>query len=218
MLRWLVQLRRQRLYLYLLLALSVGSVSADFCCPSSAGTGPPIYVARTVLTLKSITFNDVVNVTLLCVALLVGSLHIRNLFYPPPPPPSIDNSNVQPGQKAPVLPAVNYASSPRTLVLFVHSQCHYCSESMSFYKTLLAEQHPRVKIVVAGREPESMLRSYLHDHGIEPPFVSALNGDADPRLRITPTIFAVTSAGTIEKVWIGLLDNARQASVTATLH
>jgi hypothetical protein len=61
----------------------------------------------------------------------------------------------------------------RTVVLFLHSQCRFCTESMDVYRELkrrsLRAPHGRREfdLKVRGVEPVPVLESYLTAHGIQ---------------------------------------------------
>lgn len=162
--------------------------------------------------MKLPSLNNVVNVVLLLVALLIGGLHLRNYFFPPTSAPA--RPTVVKGQPAPTLPGIDYSRASRTVVLFLHSQCQYCTQSLPFYRSL-AEAHDPAgpRLVVATRESIDTLRSYLRDNQVDIEPVVSIGIGGDRRLLLTPTVFAVSSDGNIENAWLGALDQASETAV-----
>ena len=108
--------------------------------------------------MKAPSLSTVVNVVLLLVALLIGGLHVRT-YLTPIPGPGGGRPNVQKGQNAPMLPGVDYRFA-QTLVMFLHSKCQYCTQSMPFYRTLEDRRSSALRFVIATRDAESAMREY----------------------------------------------------------
>lgn len=165
--------------------------------------------------MKAPSLSTVVNVVLLLVALLIGGLHLRT-YLTPAPAPGGGRPNVQKGQKAPVLPGVDYRSG-QTLVMFLHSKCQYCTQSMPFYRTLKDRRSSALRFVIATRDTEGVMREYLAAHDLDVDVVAPIGEGGDPRLYLTPTLFLVSQNGVVENVWVGALEPSREADVTNAL-
>jgi peroxiredoxin len=110
-----------------------------------------------------------------------------------------------------LLPAAGHA---HTLILFVHSQCKYCTEAMPFYRQILQlRDHSRqsVAVVALSREPTRSLETYLKVQNL--PVDGASSVPTEFRLRLTPTILYVDSTRTINRVWTGRLTTAEEGEI-----
>lgn len=164
------------------------------------------------------SLNAVVNVVLLAVALLIGGLHIQNYLQPRQSGASqAARPSLVKGTTAPLLAGINYADATRTVVLFVHSQCQYCTDSMPFYARLASIKGPGGRLIAASREDQERARTYLDRHQVRVDAVVSIGKLDDARFAVTPTVVAVSSAGIVEGVWTGLLDATRQREVQAAL-
>jgi ABC-type antimicrobial peptide transport system permease subunit len=54
------------------------------------------------------------------------------------------------------------------VLVFVHSECRYCTESMGFYRRLATVQAERgtFQIIFVSIQPEDVIYGYLQDHGL----------------------------------------------------
>jgi hypothetical protein len=121
---------------------------------------------------------------------------------------------LRPGDKI-ILPKPVPSSTPYTLVMYVRSTCHFCTESMPFYEALSRERSKgqHWTWVVAAGEPIDTARAYLSSHHVEPDDVISV-----PPTVPTPTLVLVDRTGVIKKVWTGALDSSGQQEVRATLN
>ena len=108
------------------------------------------------------------------------------------------------GQQFP-LPALQ--TGPKgALVLVLQIGCHYCQESMPFYRTLtrgaLAEGRRLVYVL-----PDTLAdsRKYLQKQDLPPGQV--LRSDLAPiEVSGTPTLVLLSPAESVDHVWVGMLD------------
>jgi hypothetical protein len=161
-------------------------------------------------------FNQITNVVLVSVALLVAGLSIHNHFFRASGQSVAGRANVESGERAPTLTGVDYTAFRRSVVVYVHSRCEYCTRSMPLYKALLTGDST-TQVVVASREPEELTRSYFETYGLSPKTIAVVGSGGDQRLTVTPTVFSVSSAGLVERVWVGLLDRAAEQAVKETV-
>ena len=112
----------------------------------------------------------------------------------------------KPGDRFENIPGLTLSNSGPTLVMWVQSRCHFCTESMPFYKTLMAE-HARARIVVIGVEPVDVLQKYLSDHMLIPDQIVSVP-QRSVKLAGTPTLVLVGADGVVRSVWPGKLPDA----------
>jgi hypothetical protein len=85
------------------------------------------------------------------------------------------------------------------------TSCHFCNESLDFYKRAIKERQRvgKVRVTFLSMQPESEVRKYLADHGIEPDSVAAV----PPELSIsgTPTVLVTGPDGVVKNQFVGKL-------------
>jgi len=172
------------------------------------------------------------NVALLLVCLMVGANSALTLAQHFGAPKPVTSSAAKPassttalpalatfevGKTAPPIPGVTYQTGRSTVVLFVRSTCHYCTESMPFYQALAAigrRARTGARIVAVSSEPEDTLRAYLRSHALDVDSVVSLP-ENPLGLRATPTLLVIDRAGTLVDARVGRLPEADQQAVIA---
>jgi peroxiredoxin len=122
------------------------------------------------------------------------------------------------GTKLPALPGVSFADSKQTVVLMLRSTCPYCTESVDFYKQLLARRQDakNLRVVALSAEPVETLDAYLESHKLSFDKAVSVPSGSFPTLP-TPTLILVDATGTAERVWVGRLQPDREQEVFAAL-
>jgi peroxiredoxin len=108
------------------------------------------------------------------------------------------------------------SSGGSTVLVFVNSNCTYCTASMPFYARLSSEMSKagrQADLVVASREPVETSSSYLERHNVSVPRVISLESDKAPLLKLTPTLMIVSREGRIERLWNGQLSPDAESEV-----
>lgn len=121
-----------------------------------------------------------------------------------------------PGDVLPNLPGLTFREADRTLVLFINSNCQFCTASMPFYRELIERRNQAkasVAIVAATREPVERLATYLAAHGLIVDKRVALGESSPFRLTVTPAVLQVDSGGTVERLWIGKLERVNESEI-----
>jgi hypothetical protein len=116
------------------------------------------------------------------------------------------------GQPMPRLDGLAYDKADRgTLLLYARSTCRYCTDSMTFYKSVARDIHG-YRFVVVGNEPIADMAAYLNSHDFHPSQlvrdvanVSQVNG--------TPTLFLVDHDGKVIAKWLGKLNSDQEQEV-----
>src|SRR5690242_17504225 len=104
--------------------------------------------------------------------------------------------------KLPDLPLRNAES---TLVLVISSSCHYCMDSLPFYKQLSAfrkSSADRLRLLAALPEDQNSARTFLESAGI---FTDGVLAKAPSELgaRIVPTLLLLDRDGRLQRYWAG---------------
>ena len=143
------------------------------------------------------------NVAVLLVALAVLSTFAWNYFGRSPTPQL--QAGFQKGQTFAQVPGVNYDNSPQTLLIAMSIRCHYCTESLPFYKQLAEAQR------TSGREthvvaifPNSVaeVRQYVQQNNLDLETIAGLDFGA-LNISGTPTAVLIDESGKIRDFWLG---------------
>lgn len=97
--------------------------------------------------------------------------------------------------------------------------CHFCRDSLAFYKGLArAQQHTTGKVQItflAIREPVAQVRQFLAENGVEVGSVARLPPDL--YISGTPTILVAGADGVITAQYLGRLTADREKSLVGTI-
>jgi hypothetical protein len=106
------------------------------------------------------------------------------------------------GSAAPIS-GIDYRSHDHTIVLFVRSTCHFCSESMPFYERVASGRSKSgIQIVAISDEPVATTTNYLAGYGLKVDRV-VQQGFGPFAISGTPTVVVVNRAGAIVGRWAG---------------
>ena len=162
----------------------------------------------------------IIVVCILAVAILINSnvYHFLPSFQQRPPgaPPEAAK-----GETLAALRAVVPAGSEKALVVALSPTCHFCNDSMPFYKQLMDkrnESNSPVKVIAAVPQPaaKEAEEKNLAEHGVQPDAVVHVDF-AKIKVPGTPTLLLVDNQGKVLDVWVGKLDEAREREVLARL-
>ena len=139
------------------------------------------------------------------------------LTTPRPTPPQ----EVKKGDRIQQLKAVLPAGTSRALVVAVSPTCHFCNESMPFYKQLLDQRNQKsspVKFIAAVpfAEAKAEEAQKFASAGAQPDGLVQLDFAA-AKVPGTPTLLLVDNSGEVLGVWVGKLEEKRQREVLAVL-
>ena len=179
-------------------------------------------MGRTVARLETAA-NVSIVVLCLCVC---GDLAYRYLLRPTerlqatavqPPPPRIQE--YKPGDRVDGLPSVDFQKSPRTLLLVVRSGCHYCRDSMPFYRILASTSRAQLKglrLIGVCTEGKEACTRFLRDENVELDDTVAVRPGV-LRVRGTPTLVLVDASAKVIRMWTGQLQEDKQREVLGIL-
>ena len=112
------------------------------------------------------------------------------------------------------LPSVRLPRDRSSLFLVVSTQCHFCQDSLPFYKELTAKSHGRLNIIAVLPQPQAEARKFLYNAGVKPDQVVTAPLDA-LGVRGTPTVLLVDGSGRVKQAWPGELDRQGQQNLLA---
>jgi thioredoxin-related protein len=176
---------------------------------------------------KKSTLDTAANIAIIVVCALAAVVLVRQHFFPPRQ--AADGMpQVEKGEKYAELKAVVPAGASRALVVAVQPGCHFCNESMPFYKRLIDERNQKgsqLKVVAAVPAPEKPEEAQKLASDESQKFASA-GAQPDSMVNLdfraikvpgTPTLLLVDNSGKVLDVWVGKLDGRREKEVLKTL-
>jgi hypothetical protein len=125
------------------------------------------------------------------------------------------------GEQLKGISTIDFTKASTTVVLYVRSTCHFCTESMPFYQKLkdaIDSRKTKVQMAVVSFEPLPVTRGYLQQHAIqlgEEEIFQLKEGET--RLSGTPTILLVDQKGVVKSSMMGKLPPEKESQLLATL-
>jgi hypothetical protein len=168
---------------------------------------------RTVTLLEKMS-----NVAVIVLAAGVLGFNIYDRFVPRVVPPSqMTLVRKYMGKPLP-LPAAVPQGQRGTVALFVSKDCHFCSESMAFYRrlaTVTSAPPCSVKMVALGpkeREKREDIEAYLAVHNLS---VDAIDMVDFPTVNVsgTPTLVVEDGSKLVRGIWVGKLSEIKENEV-----
>jgi len=148
------------------------------------------------------------NVAIIIVALAVVAMLVKNYWASPAEP----HHSITTGSKF-GLKVDDGRSNPKTVVLALSTNCHYCTESAEFYRKLSLQCHQQhIPIIAVLPQDVTASRSYLTDEGVIVDEIRQVPL-ADLRVDGTPTLVIIDSSGVVKKVWVGKLPSNKEKEV-----
>jgi hypothetical protein len=144
------------------------------------------------------------HVFLIGLCCLAGGLLIEQRFFSdgsaPPPARNLVGRELK-------LPGADWQSAPVSVLLQISSACHFCNDSMPFYRQLMATRESsaaKVPVIVASADAVAVMQRHLADQQLNVDKV--LHSRLPDFGSITPTVYIVDSKGLVRRVFIGELD------------
>jgi hypothetical protein len=138
---------------------------------------------------------------------LAGGLLIEQRFFSSPEGEPLSSRSLV-GREV-KLPGADWQAAPISVVLQLSSTCHFCNESLPFYKQLMAAretQAAKVPILVVSSDAVAVIRKHLEDQQLMVDRV--LHSRMEAFGTGTPTVFIVDSKGVVKRAFIGKLDSS----------
>jgi hypothetical protein len=111
---------------------------------------------------------------------------------------------------------LDFPRSRASVLLVISKSCHFCEESLPFYRTLATETQGKVDLLAALPQPRPEAEAYLKAAGVAAIQVTSVQ-PSELGLTGTPTLVLLDRSGKVQEVWIGLLNGTRQAQVRSRL-
>lgn len=152
----------------------------------------------------------VTNVAIIIVAVLFGYFLIQNFLFSKQSPQPQAPKDIAKGTKI-NLSNIDWVSNQKTLLLVMQKGCHFCTESMPFYKTLVQRASEKgVKVIAVLPNSLEESTGYLTDNGLQIQDVRQTSLSSVD-VQGTPTLILLNEKGEVSNSWIGkLLPNKEQ--------
>ena len=172
---------------------------------------------------KKSSLDTVANIAIIVVcaiAAVVLGFQLRDRFMQRSQGPG-GEVRIEKGEKYAQLKEVVPAGANRALVVAVQPGCHYCNDSMPFYKRLLDERNQKgsgVKFVAAvpSDEAKPQEAEKFAAVGAQPDNIAKVDFAAI-KVPGTPTLVLVDNSGKVLNVWVGKLDPGGEKEVLEVL-
>ncbi len=171
------------------------------------------------MNMKGSKLDIAANITIILACVIAGVVLIHHEFFPPRPEPL--PGTVAAGERLDVLRTAVPAGAQKALVLAVAPNCHFCNDSMAFYKQLVDKRNSSgspVKVVaaVASSDAKDAEASKMTASGVTPDAVVQLDF-RQIKVAGTPTVLLVDRQGKVLSVWMGKLDERGEKEVLQAL-
>jgi peroxiredoxin len=155
------------------------------------------------------------NVVVILLAVVIGSVFLMDRFATP----RLGPNEVKVGDQLPGLHAYNWKAHDRTLVFALRNGCHFCEDSMPFYRRLAKlEQSNQIGVHLIAVFPDDpvIVRQVVEKQQLTIEVVAAFEL-GQVKVQATPTVMLVDEQGRVSKVWMGELPAAEEAEVIAAI-
>jgi len=164
--------------------------------------------------MTKLTLNNVANIILISTCALFianlgfGEFHRSSSRQPPA---------YRPGDVIKDTGELQLNKSNKTLILITASTCHFCSESMPFYRRLSEKaKSAGTRIVAVSAEDINVNREYLLSNSVPVELVASITKSGIVSAG-TPTLLLVRSDGKVINSWRGRLDEPGERQVFGAL-
>jgi hypothetical protein len=155
----------------------------------------------------------VANIAVICIAVVVVVVFAKRQFYLEPQVQASGKRPTVDVSKLPLL-GIDWSKSEQTLLLSLSRDCHFCTESASFYQRLAKDRsaNPNVRLIAVLPQSVDEGQKYLARLGVSvdevrqnPPQAVVASG--------TPTLILVGRTGQVLGVWSGKLASDKESEI-----
>jgi len=151
------------------------------------------------------------NVAILCVCILIGVIGVKKFLLSDP-----HSANDMPKRGSQIeLSGVNWGRTERTLVLVLSTHCHFCNDSIDFYRRLTpAAAAAKVPVVAVFPQSVDEARAYWSNQNLPLTGVdfSKVPAEGLP-ISGTPTLILVDRKGVVLRAWAGKQPASGEAEI-----
>lgn len=158
------------------------------------------------------TLETITNIAVIIVFFILAGFFLKTYISNRPQVPSV-------GEKLPEVTGYQWQSNPHSLLLVLRKGCHFCEESMPFYRSLYdleRNNNLNAKMLAVFPDRAEEVNEILRTQNLPIPRMPQMNVSS-LKVSGTPTLILVDQNGKVEKTWVGKLDSAGEQSVVAAL-
>lgn len=147
------------------------------------------------------------NVAVIVVALAVGYVVLGRYLAAYRAPRSVEA-----GDRLAKVPGLDWNQHEHTLVLALNTGCHFCEQSVPFYRSLGERvEHGGIDLDLVAVFPNdpARVRQFMSKESLRVRSVAAVPLEK-LRVNATPTLILVDNSGRVERAWIGMLSPPEQ--------
>lgn len=112
------------------------------------------------------------------------------------------------------LPELQFPQQRESIVLALSTTCHFCQDSLPFYKTLATQVQGKTDLIAVFPQAGSEGRAYVERASL--PVAKVISADLSSiGVYGTPTLFLIDRNGKIRGVWNGFLSQKAQDALVA---
>ncbi len=148
------------------------------------------------------------NIAIIVVAVVIVLVFTKNFFSGSKEQPRSIAAGARLNQQP-----INWPVSKKNLVLVLSTTCHFCKESSRFYEQLVKDcRNVHTRTIAFFPEPQEQGEAYLKSEGVQVDEIAHADFHS---LQIggTPTLLLVDDHGTVQKVWLGKLNDTKEKEV-----
>lgn len=156
----------------------------------------------------------IANIAIIVAVAVFLTVIVRNQFFP--------RKLAPPGSATPQvgstvsLPGIHFPAQKDSLLLGISTTCHYCRDSLPFYKELSSELQGKVNVIAVLPQDQATAEAFVKAGGLTSTQVVSANL-ANLGINATPTLVIVDSKGKVKSASLGELDPVRQKQMIAAL-
>jgi hypothetical protein len=111
---------------------------------------------------------------------------------------------------------LNFPRAKSSVLLVISTTCHFCQESLPFYRSLSNEVRGRADILAILPQSQQEAATFLKAAQVD---ITQIATASPSQIGVTgtPTMLLLDPNGKVEDVWLGRLDEAQQAQVLSRL-
>jgi thioredoxin-related protein len=169
------------------------------------------------------TLDTIANIAIILVCIIAAAVLVdRNVykFLPAQRQPGARPEAAK-GDTFAVLRDAVPAGTQKALFVAVSPTCHFCNDSMPFYKKLIDQRNQSnspVKVIAAVPADEAKVDEAKHFAAVGTQPDAMVHVDFSTiKVPGTPTLLLVDDQGKVLDVWVGKLDESREREVLARL-
>lgn len=152
------------------------------------------------------------NVATIIVGLLLTVILIERYLVPHPAPATASVSGLARGSSVDGRPiGVDWKKNHQTLVLAISTTCHFCKDSVPFYRRLGGIEKS-VKMVAVLPQSVSEGKEYLEGKGVRVDDIRQVQLNT-VGVKATPTLLLVNDVGVVTNIWVGKLPPEQETEV-----